>query len=119
MFLKFTAHFDVGTANQDGMYNVVSTASYGATNDMVKVNDIWNDKKQELAKNGMNDEEIEFEKKDWLLLEAKRIIIPDSFDFTIESVGVFSNTDIVKKACDKMIEKCKKGDITFLQRNPR
>ena len=104
--LKFTASFDVGTAKQDGMYNVVSTAAYGATTDMVKVNDVWNEKKQELTKSGMSEEEIEFEKKDWLLLDAKRIIAPDSFDFTIESVGVYSNIEIVRKACDIMIDKC-------------
>ena len=104
--LKFSAYFDMGTAKQDGMYNVVSTASYGATNDLVKVNDIWNDKKQELLKTNSSEEEIEFEKKDWMVLDAKRIVVPDSYDFTIESVGVFSNTIIVQKACDKMIEKC-------------
>lgn len=104
--LKFTASFDVGTAKQDGMYNVVSTAAYGATTDMVKANDVWNEKKQELTKSGLNEEEIDFQRKDWLLLDAKRIITPDSFDFTIESVGVYSNIEIVRRACDIMIDKC-------------
>ena len=57
--LKFTASFDVGNAKQDGMYNVVSTAAYGATTDMVKANDVWNEKKQELAKSGLSEEEME------------------------------------------------------------
>jgi DNA-directed RNA polymerase subunit L len=104
--LKFTASFDVGTAKQDGMYNIVSTAAYGATTDMVKVNDVWNEKKQELAKSGISEEDIEFERKDWLLLDAKRITIQDSFDFIIESVGVYSNIEIVRKSCDIMIDKC-------------
>ena len=104
--LKFTASFDIGTAKQDGMYNTVSTAAYGATINMVRVNDVWNEKKQELTKSGMSEEEIEFERKDWLLLDAKRIISPDSFDFTIESVGVYSNIEIVRKSCDIMIDKC-------------
>ena len=38
--LKFTASLDMGTSKQDGMYNVVSTAAYGATTDMVKANDV-------------------------------------------------------------------------------
>ena len=89
------------------MYNVVSTAAYGCTPDLVKANDVWNDKKVELVKSGMAEDDVEFERLNWSLLEAKRITKPDSFDFTIESVGVFSNISIVSKACDIMIHKCK------------
>ena len=106
--IVFNARLDIGTAKQDGMYNVVSTATYGCTQDMVKANDIWNEKKAELTKDGMTEEDIEFEHSNWLLLEAKRITKPDSFDFLVESVGVFSNISIVHKACDIMIYKCKK-----------
>ena len=53
------------------------------------------------------EDDVEFERLNWSLLEAKRITKPDSFDFTIESVGVFSNISIVSKACDIMIHKCK------------
>lgn len=104
--LQFTASLDIGTAKQDGMYNVVCTCAYGASIDMVKATDIWNDKKKELEKSGMSAEDIEFQKSDWFLLDAKRIILPDSFDFIIESVGVYSNNSIIKKACSIMIKKC-------------
>jgi DNA-directed RNA polymerase subunit L len=106
--IQFNAYLDIGTAKQDGMYNIVSTCAYGATMDTVKATDIWNDKKKELVKSGMSEEDIDNEKKNWFLLEAKRNIIPDSFDFTVESVGVFSNFSIIHKACDIMIQKCKK-----------
>lgn len=105
--IKFTGRLDIGTAKQDGMYNIVSTCAYGATMDVVKANDVWNDKKKELVKSGMSVEDIDFEKKNWFLLDAKRITVPNSFDFVIESVGVFSNTSIVHKSCDIMIQKCK------------
>ena len=98
--------FDIGTAKEDGMYNVVSTCAYGNTMDLVKANDVWNDKEREL-KASLSEEEIEKEKKNWYLLEGKRIFVPDSFDFTIESVGVFSNFEILYKACDIFINKCK------------
>ena len=104
--LQFSAYLDMGTAKQDGMYNIVSTCAYGASVDMVKANDVWNDKKRELEKSGMSAEEIEFQKSDWFLLDAKRIVLPDSFDFIIETVGVYSNISIVKKACAIMIQKC-------------
>jgi len=118
--MVFNAYFDIGNAKQDGMYNIVSTCAYGATQDMVKANDVWNEKKVELAKGGMSEEDVEFERLNWSLLEAKRITKPDSFDFTVESVGVFSNMSIVSKGCDVMVNKCKQfislvesGDVSI------
>lgn len=118
--IQFNAYFDIGTAKQDGMYNVVSTCAYGNTVDSVKANDTWNEKKADLVKQGLSEEDIEFQKKNWFLLEGKRITTPNSFDFTIESVGVYSNFAIVNKACDIMIQKCKlftslieKGEISI------
>ena len=118
--IQFVANLDIGTAKQDGMYNIVSTCAYGNTMDLVKATDVWNDTKKELVKSGMSEEDIEFEKKDWFLLDAKRITLPNSFDFVVESVGVFSNFSIIYKSCDIMIYKCKKfidmiekGDVSI------
>lgn len=105
--LQFTSTLDYGHAKQDGMYNVVSTCAFGATQDTVTASDKWNDIQKELEKKGLSKEEIDFEKDNWFLLEAKRITIPNSFDFVIESVGVFSNFAIIYKACDIMIQKCR------------
>lgn len=113
--LQFNARFDIGTAKEDGMYNVVSTCSYGATVDHIKANDIWNEKKKELVKEGVDEYDIEFQKKNWFLLEGKRITVPKSFDFTIESVGVYSNFALLYKACDIMIQKCK-NFITLIEK---
>ena len=38
-------------------------------------------KGKEMKEAGLNAEEIEYAKKDWLLLEAKRIFKENSFDF--------------------------------------
>tara|TARA_R110002012_G_scaffold6478_2_gene29722 strand:+ start:198 stop:1313 length:1116 start_codon:yes stop_codon:yes gene_type:complete len=105
--IQFNALFDIETAKHDGMYNVVSTCSYGASMDAVKANDVWNEKKKELLKTEISEEDIVFQKANWFLLDAKRITLPNSFDFIIESVGVFTNFKIVYKACDVMIQKCK------------
>ena len=43
-------------------------------------------------------------------MEAKRFYVENSYDFIIESVGVFENMEILTKACDIMIKKCE----TFL-----
>jgi DNA-directed RNA polymerase subunit L len=106
--LSLTCQFDIGTAKENGAFNVASTCSYAATPDPVTINDIWNDKRKELEKEGTNKEDIEFEKKNWLLLEAQRHTIKNSFDFIIESVGVFDNITLVKKATIIMVDKCEK-----------
>jgi DNA-directed RNA polymerase subunit L len=51
-------------------------------------------------------EELASAKKNWELLEAQRICVPDSFDFVIETVGVYTNVQLVTKSCDIMIKKC-------------
>lgn len=105
--LVFQAKLDIGTAEEDGAFNVVSTCSYGNTMDAVKIKEAWEVKEEEL-KVKYNKEQIEFMKKDWLLLDAKRIFVDDSFDFTIETVGVYSNYKIVELGCLVLIKSLNK-----------
>ena len=49
-------------------------------------------------------ENIEYAKKDYFLLDANRSFIENSFDFSIETIGVYSNEEIFKKACIILIE---------------
>ena len=111
--LKFTCLLDIGTAQQDNAFNVAATCSYGFTLDDVKIKKLLNEKKTELSKTEMTKEDIEFSLKDWMLLEAKRNFIQNSFDFVIETVGPFSNSAIVYKACDIMINKLRKFQNTM------
>ena len=106
--LSLKCGFDIGTAKQDGMFNVACTCSYSNTLDEEKAKQMWNEIETKMKKEGSKDEEIEFEKKNWYLLEAKRNYIPDSFDFIIETIGVFSNRELLIKACNILINKCKK-----------
>ena len=105
--LNMECLFDIGTAKQDSAFNIVSTCAYGYTPDAVKINEVWTEKAREMKSNGMNNEEIEYSRKDWLLLEAKRYYKPDSFDFIIETVGQFKNISIIQKAANIMKQKLK------------
>lgn len=106
--LKLTCKFDIGTASEDSAFNVASACAYGYTSDTEKQNEKWAEKEIEMRnKTGtaFTDEEIEFEKKNWYLLDAKRITVADSFDFVIKSVGPLTNKSIVYRACDIIIQK--------------
>ena len=102
--LKLEAKIEISNAKEDGMFNVVSTCSYGNTPDPIKIDEKWKEKSETL-KDKHSKEELEFLKKDWLLLDAKRIYIENSFDFIIESIGIYSNIELVNLACQSIIKK--------------
>lgn len=102
--IHFTCPFSYGFAKEDGMFNVVSTCSYGFTKDEARIPAEFEKKKEELESKGLSPEELHFALKDWLLLDSFRVTKPDSFDFIIETVGVYTNREIVKEACRYLIE---------------
>ena len=103
--LTFTATFDIGFAKQDGAYNVVSTCCYQNTPDPDQISRVWAEVEKKLVEEGKSAEIIEFEKKDFYYLQAQKLYVPDSFDFIVETVGQFTNMDLVYKAVDVMLNK--------------
>lgn len=103
--LKFTSTLDIGTAKQDGCFNVACTCAYGYTQDPVLVNDKVTQMESEMKAEGLDADTIAFKIKDWKLLKAQTINIPNSFDFTIETVGQFDNMSLVFKASHVMLDK--------------
>jgi len=103
--LKLTCEFSIVSAKEDGMFNVASTCSYGFTVDkeagqreLAKLQQKWRDE-------GKTKEEAEFEAKNWLLLEANRYTIKNSFDFNIQTVGIYESSELVNMACSILIKK--------------
>ena len=80
----------VGKASESGQYNVVSTCSYSMTQNQVASDEAF----------AAQDDS----KENWNLLEAQRFVDPDSFDFTIQTLGVYTNPELVVKACDVLIQ---------------
>ena len=103
--LQMTCDLSIGTCKEDGMFNVVSTCAYGFTQDLSLIETELAKKLQTWRDAGMKIEEIEFEKKNWLLLDAFRLTVPDSFEFIIESVGVFSFKQLITTACNVLKER--------------
>ena len=109
--LTMTCDLDIGTAKEDGAFNVVCTCAYQMTMDAAKVDEAWRIKEAELVKEGIatvGSEEMKAQRKNWSLLDAQRFTKDDSFDFVVETVGVFTNAEIVHKAAQIMINKCTK-----------
>jgi DNA-directed RNA polymerase alpha subunit len=108
--IRLTCEFDVGTAKEDAAYNVVSTCSYGNTIDEATQEAKLAQLKQKWKNEGKKEDEIEFLSINWKLLEGKRIFKNDSFDFVVQSIGVYTNAEIILQACKIMINKLENLD---------
>jgi len=100
-----TCELSIGTAKEDGMFNVVSTCSYGFTVDEDKQDSELAKKIQEWRNEGKKQDDIDYEAKNWKLLDGLRITKKDSFDFTIQSIGIYDNLVIVLMSCEILQKK--------------
>lgn len=97
--ITLTCDFSISTSKVNGMYGVVSKCAYANTPDLQKIDDVWDKLRNKLISEETTREDIEFEKKNFYLLDAQRQFEDNSFDFVIQSIGQFENKEIVKKAC--------------------
>ena len=116
--LEFTATLSLGTAKENGSFNVVSTCAYENKVDETKSQKQWDAKKKELIESNTDVTQINMEEHNWKLLNGKReqyrnnkgdvfnLCQTNAFDFKIETVGVYSNLVILHKACVIMQQKC-------------
>jgi DNA-directed RNA polymerase subunit L len=102
--LHLEAKFSISNAKNSGMFNVVSTCSYGNSLDQVKILDAWALKEEEL-KLKHTKEEIVNKKKDWMIIDAKRHFEENSFDFIIETIGIYDNFRLLETGANILIKK--------------
>lgn len=103
--IKMTSEFSISTAKNNSMFNVSGTCAYGCTHDPEKMEEQLAIRKQKWKDEGKTADEIRFEAANWKLLEGLRYIKTQSFDFIIESVGIYENGYIIIKACTILLEK--------------
>jgi DNA-directed RNA polymerase subunit L len=104
--IKLTCDFGIGSADINSMYNVVSECTMTNTLDVDAGNEAWEKKRDQMKADGITAEELAFHERNFRLLDAKRYFIKDSYDFAVESKGVFDNKTIMKKACVIMHNTC-------------
>jgi DNA-directed RNA polymerase subunit L len=103
--IVLTATLKRVSARMDGCYNVASTCSYGNTKlSQEELAAKWEIRKQELQKK-LTAEELAVEEKNWYIHDAQRYYMPNSFDFVLESVGIYENKDIMRRACRVIISR--------------
>lgn len=107
--IKLTSEFSVHTAKENSVYNVVSICTYQNTPDFEKQNSFWESQANSLA-NTLTEAEIEFRHQNYKNSDAQRIFVPDSFDFTVQTIGVYNNREIVLIANSVLIN-------TFMEMN--
>ena len=103
--LKLSAEFSVANARVDGAFNVVSKCSYGNTPDIAKANTGWEAQEAKLRSLDAPSAEIEFQKRNYYLLDAQRHFIADSFDFVIQTVGIYENKALLVMANQILVDK--------------
>jgi DNA-directed RNA polymerase subunit L len=115
--INLTCELSYSTSKENAMYNCVSVCSYGFSINTKRQEEILGELRKEWKKDNLN---VEFEEANWLLLEGQRdrngTVLKDSFDFIVQTVGVYENTDIIKKSCDIIIEKLNRVN-TLLKTN--
>jgi len=97
--IKLTCAFYVETVKVSSMFNSVSVCAYGNTIDPVRVQQAWQETENKLVASSVTRDEIEFQKKNFMILDAQRYYKADSYDFVVKTIGVYDNTALVKKAC--------------------
>jgi DNA-directed RNA polymerase alpha subunit/DNA-directed RNA polymerase subunit L len=103
--LKLSANFSISNAKDNAMYNVVSKCSYSNTIDPDIVLKKWKEFESEYRSKNLTIEEIQFEKKNFYLLDGQRCFVENSFDFIIQGLDIFSNIALLKMSCDTLITK--------------
>ena len=86
--LTMVLDFDIGTAKEDSCWNVVSKCMFINVQDDEKI-------EREVKRMDLKEEDA----KDFRLLDAQRIFIPNHYLLTVESLGIHENEYIVIMAC--------------------
>jgi hypothetical protein len=103
--LKFQAKLHISTSKINSQCNVCSTIGYENTIDVIKSNESWLIYKDELEKNGANMKDLASIEKNWFNHNAKRYFVDNSYQFMLETIGIYTNEELIKMACNVIIKR--------------
>jgi DNA-directed RNA polymerase subunit L len=99
--IDLTCKLSVGTARESGCYNAASVCHFEWTQDAAAAEEAWR-AKGEISREA---------KLNWDLIDAKRFTIPGSFEFSLKTVGVYTNDALLVTACDILSEQLKTLEV--------
>ena len=108
--INLSAEFSISSAKENGMFNVVSKCAFHNVVDVDIREKVWSVQLQTLKDENRSADEIEFERKNFMNLDAYRCFKtdehgePNEFDFIVKTLGIYSNYEILFVACE-IIEK--------------
>ena len=91
--LKFEAEFEIGCAAENSCWNVVHNCTYEFLRN-----------EPEIAKIA-NAIEDKMEKRDFEILNAQKIYYKNEYKMTVESLGIFTNRELMYKSCQYIMDK--------------
>lgn len=97
--IDLTCEFAISTSQQNSCFNVAKLVSYGNTIDLNKHTKKIAELKEKTRNSKKTKEETDFIIKNFELLEGKRLYLPNSYDFVVETLGVYKNRVLVQHAC--------------------
>ena len=106
--IDIEAKLSIRTADENSAYNVTSTCAYGMTVDKFTQDSKWQEIKEKIITDEMKEESIEIVKQNWYNHEGKRHVIDDSYDFILETIGIYTNNEIMGLACDILVDRLTK-----------
>ena len=118
--LHIEATFKIATAKENGSYNIVSTCGYGNTLDPERIADEREKFETSLENKNTASDLLSDKLLNWENHTSKRYFKENSFDFTLESIGIWTNREIIGMACNNIVERLEKikkisksGDINI------
>ena len=103
--LKLSCEFMISSGAVNSAFTAVCCSVYGNTVDSEAADKAWelaeNRLREEATKRGesVDSSELEFQKKNFQILDRQRYFVADSFDFNIESVGIYEPRELCRHAC--------------------
>jgi len=98
--INLTCELTISTAADNSMYNVTGTCAYGCTPNIDKMEEELSIRRHKWKEANKTEEEIKFEAANWKLLEGLRYVTDNSFDFIIQTLGIYDNENIIKQSCE-------------------
>jgi DNA-directed RNA polymerase subunit L len=121
--LKLSCEFKISNAAENSAFTAVCCSVYGNTVDPEAADKAWESAEHQLrddaTKRGesVDPQEIAFQKKNFQILDRQRHFLKDSFDFNVESVGIYEPRELCKSAgailkyqFDKLLEEIETRD---------